>query len=159
MFKGFDAVYNRDSKALVLGSFPSVKSREAGFYYGNKQNRFWRMLEKAFNTTIPDDIEAKKAFLLKNHIALYDAVCESNLSGSADTKLSKSTFKTAQIEFLLPPFTQVEKILCNGKCAFNLIKDLPTTIPILYMPSTSPANVSFDFNPWLKELEFLLFNK
>jgi len=153
MHQGFPAVYNKDSKILILGSFPSVKSRMEGFYYGNKQNRFWKTLTKIFNETIADEIENKKAFLLKYGIALYDVVEESDLTGSADNSLEKSKKKIADISFLLPPHTKVKKIFCNGKTAYNLLmQNVTTTLPIIYLPSTSSANPKFDFEIWRKEL-------
>lgn len=155
MFKGFEPVYNKNSRILILGSFPSVKSREYGFYYGNKQNRFWKMLSQIFNENISDDIEDKKHFLLKHNIALYDVVLESDLKGSADVILEKSKNKIADMSFLLPPNTKVEKILCNGKTAYNLlVENLKTNIPIVYLPSTSPANPRFNITVWQKELKF-----
>lgn len=156
MFQGFDACYDENSRVLILGSFPSVKSRRYGFYYGNKQNRFWKMLENVFEEKIGDDIESKKLFLKKHHIALYDAVTESNLTGSADESLIKSKIKLADLSFLLPPNTKVEKILCNGKAAYTLVaENLETGLDIIYMPSTSPANVSFKYDVWEQGLNFL----
>ena len=112
MFEGFAPVFDKNSKVLILGSFPSVKSRENGFYYGNPQNRFWKMMSQVFG---------KKAFLKKHKIALYDVVLQSDLSGSADLALEKSNRNLADISSLLPPHTKVEKILCNGKTAFKLL--------------------------------------
>ena len=158
MHQGFKPVYDENSQVLILGSFPSVKSREQGFYYGNKQNRFWKMLSSVFDEEIQDNIEAKKSFLLKHHIALYDVIEQSDLKGSADIALEKSNNKTAEISFLLPPHTKVRKILCNGKTSFNILTSNGTNctvnnIPIVYMPSTSPANPRYDFAVWQKELK------
>lgn len=157
MFKGFDPIYNSESKVLILGSFPSVKSREVGFYYGNKQNKFWKVLSKIFNEEIGQDKIFKTNFLIKHCIALYDIVAESNLIGSADEKLKKSKIKISDITNLLPPNTNVCKILCNGKTAFELLKksSVRYNVPIIYLPSTSPANTNFDFKVWEQELTFL----
>ena len=157
MFKGFEPVYTLNSEVLILGSFPSVKSRQYGFYYGNKQNRFWKMLEGVFNENISDDIESKKEFLIKHNIALFDIVSESDLKGSADYSLVKSSHRTSDISMLLPPCTSVKKILCNGKMAYDiLMKNYTLKIPVICMPSTSPANVSYNYSLWEKELEFLV---
>ena len=121
MFQGFKPVFDENSKILILGSFPSVKSRENGFYYGNPQNRFWKMLATIFNEKTAITIDEKIAFLKKHKIALYDIVSESNLKGSADITLEKSSLTLADISALLPPFTCVEKILCNGKTSFHLL--------------------------------------
>lgn len=157
MFNGFEPVFNKNSRVLILGSFPSVKSRENGFYYGNKQNRFWRMLGKIFNEEIKDDINFKTTFLLIHNIALFDVVTESDLSGSADVSLEKSNHKVADFEFLLPPHTKIEKILCNGKTAYNLfLEKCKTSLPVICMSSTSSANPRFDIEDWKSELEFLI---
>lgn len=157
MFKGFEPVYDKNSKILILGSFPSVKSRSNGFYYGNKQNRFWRMLETIFNDKIEDNIESKKKFLKKHKIALFDVVLESNLTGSADLSLEKSQNKIANFEFLFPPHTKISKVLCNGKTAYNLFtKNFSCKEPVFCLPSTSSANPTFNLEPWryhLKELK------
>lgn len=169
MHQGFPAFYDKNSKILILGSFPSVKSRENGFYYGNRQNRFWKMLSQIFEEEISNDIESKKQFLCKHHIALYDVVEESNLSGSADLNLEKSQHKIADISFLLPPNTKVEKILCNGKTSFNLLAQsflskqqikqntplIISNIPVICLPSTSPANPRFTLPAWQQHLKFL----
>lgn len=156
MFNGFEAVFNNKSEILILGSFPSVKSRANGFYYGNKQNRFWKMLEFVFNENIEDDIDFKKHFLLSHHIALFDVVEESDLKGSADISLEKSNHKLADFSFLLPPNTGVKKVICNGKTAFNLFtENYNCPVPVIYLSSTSSANPRFSYEEWNKELEFL----
>ncbi len=153
MFNGFEPVFDKDSEILILGSFPSVKSRQTGFYYGNKQNRFWKMLGKIFNEEIEDNTEFKKLFLLKHKIALFDVVAESDLAGSADSSLEKSEFKICNMKFLFPPNTNIKKILCNGKTAYNLFYNSnQTNLPILAMPSTSSANPRFDFEIWKNEI-------
>ncbi len=121
MFQGFEPVFDENSKILILGSFPSVKSRENGFYYGNPQNRFWKMLSQIFSKNFENNVESKKAFLKKHKIALYDVVLQSDLNGSTDLSLEKSNRDIADISALLPPCTKVEKILCNGKTAFKLL--------------------------------------
>ena len=153
MFKGFEAVYDKNSEVLILGSFPSVKSREEGFYYGNKQNRFWKMLEGVFNENIEENIEKKKAFLLRHNIALYDVVLESDLSGSSDLSLEKSKYSLSDITFLLPPFTKVKAIICNGKTAFNILsKSYVGELPVLLISSTSSANHRYNFEDWKKAI-------
>lgn len=156
MFNGFEAVFNKNSKVLILGSFPSVKSREHGFYYGNKQNRFWRMLEFVFDEKIIDDINFKKQFLFSHNIALFDVVGSSDLSGSADATLEKSNHKIADFDFLFPPNTNVKKVICNGKTAYNLFKEnYNSPVPVVYLSSTSSANPRFSYNEWKSELELL----
>ena len=123
------------------------------FIYGHKLNRFWTMLEKIFNEKIGQTKEEKIVFLKKHHIALWDVVQKSDLEGSADLALEKSHIETANFSFLLPPNTKVEKILCNGKTAYNLFQKIcQTDLPILCMPSTSSANPRFDFEQWKNAL-------
>lgn len=156
MFKGLEPVFDNNSRVLILGSFPSVKSREQGFYYGNKQNRFWKMLSQVFGEKIGDDIASKKQFLHLHNIALYDVVVESNLAGSMDATLQKSTHKMADFSFLFPPNTRIEKILCNGKTAYNLfIENANPPVPVVCMPSTSAANPRYNFEAWQSELNFI----
>lgn len=155
-FKGFEPVFCGESRVLILGSFPSTRSREYGFYYGNNRNRFWGMLEEVFGENIGKSIQERKDFLLSHNIALFDAVSESDLRGSLDSNLRKSNKTVSTLEFLLPPHTRVEKILCNGKTAFDIVtKTLNTSLPIIYMPSTSPANITFSIVPWKDALNFL----
>ena len=83
----FPPVVDENCRILVLGSFPSVKSREDGFFYGHPQNRFWRMLAAIFDEDIPVDIPAKKAFLLRHHIALWDVIASCEIEGSSDASV------------------------------------------------------------------------
>lgn len=148
---GFPPVYDERSRVLILGSFPSVKSREISFYYGNKQNRFWKMICAFFKETIPETVDGKRDFLLRNKIALWDMATACEIEGSADASI-----KNAQIADLNEIFksAKIEKILLNGTLAYDLFmqKYAATTIPFVKMPSTSPANPRFDENIWHKEL-------
>ena len=131
---GLEPVFNSDSKVLILGSFPSVKSRETSFYYGNKQNRFWRMLCGYFHEEIPATNEGKKEFLLRNRIALWDKVA--NLSCVLEN-------------------TRLERVLLNGALAWELFQKHYPSFPVLAlkMPSTSPANPRYDEILWKKALD------
>lgn len=83
----FEPVYDKNSEILILGSFPSVKSREQGFYYGHPQNRFWKVLAAIAQEKIPDSIEEKKEMLLRNHIAVYDVIWQCKITGSSDSSI------------------------------------------------------------------------
>lgn len=148
---GFAPVYDKNSKVLILGSFPSVKSREISFYYGNKQNRFWHMLCGFFNEEIPESAEEKKAFLLKNGVALWDMVDSCEIEGSADSSIKNA--KIVDLDCILSQ-ANIEKILLNGTLAYDLFCQKYAGIDIAYkkMPSTSPANPRFDMEIWRKEL-------
>ncbi len=149
---GFAPVYNRESKVLILGSFPSVKSRETEFYYGNKQNRFWRMLCGYFNEEIPLTTQEKVAFLHRNKVALWDIVTSCDIQGSADSSVKNA--ELADLSEMLGK-ANIQKILLNGTLAYDLFckRYGNINIPFVKMPSTSPANPRFDEKIWQKELD------
>ncbi len=148
---GFPPVHDKNSRVLILGSFPSVKSREIAFYYGNKQNRFWKTICGFFKENIPETVDEKKEFLLRNNIALWDMATSCEIEGSADASV-----KNAEIADLCKIFSvaKIEKILLNGALAYDLFMQKYATIDIPYvkMPSTSPANPRFNAQIWEKEL-------
>ena len=84
-----EPIYDKDSKILILGSFPSVKSREANFFYHHPQNRFWRVLAAVYQDTVPEEIADKKAFLKRHQIALWDVIASCNIKGSSDSSISR----------------------------------------------------------------------
>ena len=84
-------VYNENSKILILGSFPSVKSREMGFYYGHKQNRFWKVISEILDDKCPDTIDEKREFLKRHSIALWDVIASCDIVGSADSAIKNET--------------------------------------------------------------------
>ena len=126
---GFAPVYNEHSRVLILGSFPSVKSREISFYYGNKQNRFWHMICGFFGEEIPDTTAGKKEFLLRRGIALWDMVTSCKINGSADTSIKNAT--TADLEIIFQT-AKIEKILLNGTLAYNLFVEKYKDVNIYY---------------------------
>ena len=141
---GFGPIFDNNSKLLILGSFPSVKSRQIDFYYGNKQNRFWRTLCSFFLENVPETTDGKKQFLLKYGIALWDVVEECEIVGSKDSTIKN--YKIADIEKLLQN-SKICFIILNGGTAYNIfIKHFPQIserIKIIKLTSTSPANTRF----------------
>ena len=139
---------NDDSEVLILGSFPSVKTREVGFYYGHPQNRFYKVLSNIFNEPLPLDIESKKELLNKHHIALYDVIYSCDISNSDDSSIRNVT--PINIKELLDKFPNINRIIVNGNKAkelFNryLLKDIDTqNMEIGYAPSTSSANAKMN---------------
>ena len=126
---GFEPIYNQDSKVLILGSFPSVKSREISFYYGNRKNRFWKMLFGVFGEEVAKDVEGKKEFLLRKGIALWDIATSCRIEGSKDSTLSDATIAD------LTPILQtasLKKILLNGALAYELICKQYSSLEIPY---------------------------
>ncbi len=133
-------VYDGNSKILILGSFPSVKSRESGFFYGHPQNRFWKVLATVFKENTPETIEEKRTFLLRNGIAVWDVIGSCEIVGSSDSTIKNA--KANDIESLLKE-TKIERIFVNGKTAERYyVKYIEPKIKVkaICLPSTSPAN-------------------
>ena len=139
----FPPVVDENCRMLILGSFPSVRSREDGFFYGHPQNRFWRMLTAVLGEAVPQDIPAKKAMLLRHHIALWDVIASCEISGSSDASVKNAIpVDIAQVMDV----AHIERVICNGALAGKLYKRylLPSTgIEATVLPSTSPANASW----------------
>jgi len=139
----FPPVVDENCRILVLGSFPSVKSREDGFFYGHPQNRFWRMLAAIFTEEVPADIPAKKAFLLRRHIALWDVIASCEIEGSSDASVKNAV--PVDIARVIQ-FASIERIICNGNLAYKLYQrhlEPLTGIKAIALPSTSPANAAW----------------
>ncbi len=148
---GFPPVFNKDSKVLILGSFPSVKSREISFYYGNKQNRFWKMLCGFFACEIPNTVEEKKAFLLEKGVALWDVVTACEIEGSSDASVKNPELANLNEIFQT---ANIQKILLNGTLAYDLFitKYADINVPYEKMLSTSSANPRYNQESWHKAL-------
>ena len=150
VFSGFEPVFDSNSKILVLGSFPSVKSREESFYYGNKQNRFWRVLSEFYGIEA-ETISDKINLCLNSRIALWDIVASCQIKGSMDTDITNYTL--VDLSYVLDKCS-ITKILCNGSKAYQLTTSAyHGSIPVIKMPSTSPANVRFDKTVWFDNLK------
>lgn len=149
---GFAPVADASSRLLILGSFPSVKSRAVSFYYGNPRNRFWATLCAFFKEEVPPDIAGKCAFVLERKIALWDIVTACEIEGSSDASVKEA--QIADIPSLLSK-TQIGKIFCNGVLSYKLlIEHFPALSPIaVRLPSTSPANPRFSLEAWQNALE------
>lgn len=145
-FEGFLPVFSEESRVLILGSFPSVKSREAGFYYGNPRNRFWETLCSFFGEEIPPTVEEKTAFLLKYDVALWDMVASCEIVGSADAAIKgEHVVDVGDILRHAP----VDMVLCNGAKAYELfLAQYAGAVRVRKMPSTSPANPRFRKEIW-----------
>lgn len=139
-------------KILILGSFPSVKSRETGFFYGHKQNRFWKVVAAVFGNETPQTVEEKKDLLRKNGIALWDVIESCDITGSSDASVRNATVN--DIGKLLESFPSIEKIFVNGKTAQKLYDRyiLPSLgRPAEPLPSTSPANAAKNLETLVSE--------
>ena len=139
----FEPVYDKDSEILILGTLPSVKSRENNFYYGHKQNRFWKVLATLLKEPVPDTIEEKKAMLLAHRIALWDVIQSCDIKGSSDSSIKN--VQPTDIGMILEK-TNMTQIYANGNKAGQLYKryQFPVTgIEAPVLPSTSPANAAW----------------
>lgn len=145
--QGFGPIFNSESRVLILGSFPSVKSRQIDFYYGNKQNRFWRTICGFFGEEIPETPQEKTVFLLKNKIAVWDMITACEVTGSSDASIKNE--ELANLEEVLSN-AKIEKILLNGALSYNLFmrKYASLSEMAVKMPSTSPANPRFSMEKW-----------
>ena len=151
----FKPIFDKNSKILILGSFPSVVSRKFGFYYANPQNRFWRVLAGILNTPLPKSMDEKINFLLTHRIAIYDAAISCEIKGSSDAKM------TAVVPANLEPIfktANITQVYANGGKAHEICeKYLKTQIlnatseESVKLPSTSPANANFSFERLVQE--------
>ena len=144
-------VYNKNSQILILGSFPSVKSREGRFFYQHKQNRFWKVLSTIVNDVLPETIDEKKDFLLKNHIAVWDVIASCDIEGSSDSSIKNAVPNDFSDILKAAP---IRKIYTNGGTAYKLYHkycDKVTGIKAMKLPSTSPANASYSLDRLISE--------
>ncbi len=147
----FEPIYNANSNVLILGTFPSVKSREHHFYYGHPQNRFWKVISTLIHTKLPQSIEAKKAMLLAHGIAIWDVIQSCDIVGSSDSSITN----VIPMDFSrILAQSQVKRIFANGATAAKLYQkycEQSTGIPIIKLPSTSPTNAAFSLEKLLNE--------
>lgn len=151
----FGPVYDSESRILILGSFPSVKSREISFYYGHPQNRFWKLLSLLFNEEIKD----KKTFLLKHHIALFDVIESCDIIGSSDTSIRN--VKPNDLSLIINN-SKIETVYLNGSKAYELYKKYCADkydIDAIKLPSTSPANAAYSIEKLYNEWRMILKNE
>ena len=137
-------VYDSHSRILILGSFPSVKSWEAMFFYGHPQNRFWKVVAAVFGENVPMTVPERRAFLLRNRIAAWDVIASCRITGSSDASIRDVTAND------LRPILQnadIEQIFVNGKTAERMYRKYTEPItgrPCVCLPSTSPANAAWN---------------
>lgn len=144
-------VYNKNSEILILGSFPSVKSREGQFFYHHKQNRFWKVLSAVVNDVLPETIDEKKEFLLRNHIAVWDVIASCDIEGSSDSSIKNAVPNNFSDILKAAPIRQ---IYTNGGTAYKLYHkycEKMTGIKAVKLPSTSPANASYSLDSLIGE--------
>lgn len=152
----FQPVFDEKSRILILGSFPSVKSREGEFYYHHPQNRFWRVISSLFQEELPITIPEKKSLLLRHQLALWDVVESCEITGSSDSSIRNvvcndisSILKLAQIRCIIANGSTADRLYC--RYVFPI-----TNRGCVKLPSTSPANAAFNLDRLLKEWSYLL---
>ncbi len=149
-------LYSPTSRILILGSFPSVKSREACFFYAHPQNRFWRVLASLFNEEVPCGTDARREFLLRHDIAVWDTVAACDIRGSSDASM-----KNAVPNDLSPILTAapIRAIFCNGTTSYKLFaahQGKEISVPVFLLPSTSPANAAKSIGDLLEAWQIIL---
>ena len=136
--------YDEDSRILILGSFPSVKSREQMFFYGHPRNRFWRVIAQVFEDEIPDSILDKKEFLTRHHIALWDVIEACDIKGSSDASIENAAAN--DLSKILAA-SDIRAIFVNGRTAekyYIKFTEKETHRKAVCLPSTSPANAAWN---------------
>ncbi len=153
-------LYDDESRILILGSFPSVKSREACFFYAHPQNRFWRVLAALFHEEVPEGTAERRAFLIRHHIAVWDTVGACDIRGSSDASM-----RNAVPNDLAPILdaAPIRAVFCNGTLSHKLYQKYQgqdISLPVYAMPSTSPANAAKNLDAliaaWREILPYLL---
>lgn len=152
----FPPLYDENSKILILGSFPSVKSREQMFFYGHPQNRFWKVVSSVFGCDTPATIEEKRRFLLKHGIALWDVIASCEINGSSDSSIKNVVAN--DISCILNS-ADIRKIFVNGKTAekyYNKYTKKVIGKDAVCLPSTSPANAAWSEKRLVEEWKVVL---
>lgn len=146
----FEPVFDENSKVLILGTFPSVKSRENQFYYGHPQNRFWKVIAGLTESEVPHTIEEKKKLLLEHGIAIWDVIESCDIIGSSDSSIKNVV--PADIERVVAN-SKIQNIYANGGTAKKLYEKYSqkkTGREIIGLPSTSPANAAYSLERLLE---------
>ena len=148
-------LYDHESRILILGSFPSVKSRETAFFYGHPQNRFWKVLSRLLEESFPETIPDRRALLLRRHIAVWDVIASCEIRGSSDSSIRNVTPNDLRIILNAAPIRQ---IYTNGQTAGRLYRkyqekvlkqnenELTCPADSITLPSTSPANAAWSLD-------------
>lgn len=143
-------LFNNKSRILILGSFPSVKSREARFFYGHPQNRFWKVVSTIYGVECPVTVEEKKKMLLDNGIAVWDVIASCEITGSSDSSIKNVVPNDLSV---IIEAADIEKIFCNGTASYNLYRkyiENKLGIKAVKLPSTSPANAAWSLDKLIK---------
>lgn len=152
----FPPLFDENSRTLILGSFPSVKSREAMFFYGHPQNRFWKVLSELFGEKLPESISEKRELVLRNNLALWDSIKSCTITGSSDSSVKNVV--PNDISGIISG-SKISRIFCNGALSYKMYTKyiLPVTgIEAVKLPSTSPANAAYSLERLVSEWKVIL---
>ena len=152
----FDPVFDSESRILILGTMPSPKSRELGFYYSHPRNRFWPVLAKIFGENVPETPEERKNFALRHKIALWDVLKECDIEGASDSSIKSAV--PNDISVILNS-TEIKAVFTTGATAAKLYKKFiepETKIPATALPSTSPANAKVKLEELAEKYKIVL---
>ena len=155
----FEPLFDDHSRILILGSLPSVKSREQMFFYGHKQNRFWKLLAALLNEEVPESIEDKKKMMLKHHIALYDTIYSCDIIGSSDSSIRNVV--PTDLKRIIDA-SAITQVYCNGKTSgfyYQKYHENLLGIKAVILPSTSPANAAFTMDRLRESWQVILNNQ
>ena len=148
-------LYDESSRVLILGSFPSVKSREAMFFYGHPQNRFWKLMALLFEADIPNTVEEKKRLVLSHGIAMWDTIHSCTITGSSDSSIKDVVPNDLSV---ILNNSRVKRIFCNGAASHRLYQKYIypiNNIPAQKLPSTSPANAAWSLERLAEEWKII----
>ena len=152
----FGPLFSGNSRVLILGSFPSVKSREQQFFYGHPQNRFWKVLAALYHQEIPATVEQKKELILANGLALWDSIGSCVITGSSDASIRE--VRANDLSMILDD-SPIRKILCNGKTSWQMYEKRirpATGREAVCLPSTSPANAQWSLEKLIEAWAVIL---
>lgn len=150
-------LFDKNSEILILGSFPSVKSREECFFYGHPQNRFWKIIARVLNEKTPGTIQEKKAMMLKHNIAMWDVIHSCEIEGSADNTIKNVVPNDLSV---ILETAKIKRIYVNGKKAEAMYKkytEKKIGIKATVLPSTSPANAAWNEDSLFEEWKKILY--
>lgn len=151
VYHNIPPVFDKHSEILILGSFPSVKSRETHFFYGHPMNRFWKVIATIYECPVPYDTPSKKKLLLDNRIALWDVIGSCEINGSSDSSIRNAV--PNDIAALVEK-TGISRIFANGTTSYNMYNRFcrdSVGIDAVKLPSTSPANAAYSLDRLVSE--------
>ena len=152
----FEPVFSKNSRILILGSFPSVQSRESQFYYGHPRNRFWKVISALFDTSVPLTIADKKALIIAHGLALWDSIASCSVSGSSDASVKNVVVNDLSI---ITNVCEIQRIYCNGHLSWQLFERYispEVKMDAICLPSTSPANAQWSYERLLDAWRVIL---